>query len=64
MENMIPIIQEIHTEFPEIPVFVNANAGMPQLHEGKTVFSESPEEMSGFIPEVINTGATMIGGCT
>ena len=64
MENMVPIIKEIRTEFPEIPVLVNANAGMPQLHKGKTVFPESPEEMSGFIPEVINAGATMIGGCT
>jgi 5-methyltetrahydrofolate--homocysteine methyltransferase len=63
LERMIPIIEEIRAEFKDIPVLVNANAGMPHLHEGKTVFPESPDEMAGFIPKIMDVGANIIGGC-
>ena len=63
LENMIPIVGEIHSSFPDIPVLVNANAGIPQLKEGRTVFPESPEEMAGYIPDLLLAGASIVGGC-
>ena len=63
LERMIPIIEEIRAEFKDVPILVNANAGMPYLHEGKTVFPESPDEMASFIPEIMDAGASIIGGC-
>jgi 5-methyltetrahydrofolate--homocysteine methyltransferase len=63
MENMIPIVEAIRKIDPDIPVLVNANAGLPHLHEGKNIFSETPEITASFIPRLIAAGANIIGGC-
>lgn len=63
LERMIPIIEEIRSDFKDVPILVNANAGMPHLHNGKTVFPESPDEMAGFIPKIMDVGVNIIGGC-
>ena len=40
------------------------NAGMPKLDENyKTVYSQSPTEMAGHVPALIEAGAYLIGGC-
>ncbi len=46
-----------------IPVIIQANAGVPELIDGKTVFRESPEMMASFVPALIEAGADIIGGC-
>jgi len=61
--DMIGIVKEIRSINSEIPVLVHANAGMPHYHDGKTVFPETPEEMSVLVPKIIAAGANIIGGC-
>ncbi len=61
--DMIGIVEEIRSINSEIPVLVHANAGMPHYHDGKTVFPETPEEMSLLVPKIIAAGANIIGGC-
>tara|TARA_A100001037_G_scaffold288259_1_gene298652 strand:+ start:851 stop:1849 length:999 start_codon:yes stop_codon:yes gene_type:complete len=40
------------------------NAGMPQLDRNhRTVYSQSPEEMAGQVPDLLTSGAQIIGGC-
>lgn len=40
------------------------NAGMPQLNSAlRTIYSQSPEEMAGLVPELIAGGTQIIGGC-
>jgi len=39
------------------------NAGVPVLKEGKTVFPMGPEDMAKFIPQLIESGVNIIGGC-
>jgi 5-methyltetrahydrofolate--homocysteine methyltransferase len=63
IKGMIPIVQEIRQVTKEVPVLVHANAGIPILKDGETHFCESPEEMASRIPELIDAGATIIGGC-
>ncbi len=60
---MIRIVQEIRKVNKDIPVLVHANAGLPVLKDGATVFPESPDEMSGQIGELIRAGANIVGGC-
>jgi 5-methyltetrahydrofolate--homocysteine methyltransferase len=60
---MIPIVQEIRSVNPDIPVLIHANAGMPVYENGQTVFPETPDEMCESIPELIKSGANIIGGC-
>ena len=40
------------------------NAGMPKLDEDHlTYYSQSPEEMAASLPDLLDTGAYMVGGC-
>ncbi|MCX7934052.1 MAG: homocysteine S-methyltransferase family protein, partial [Planctomycetota bacterium] len=45
------------------PILIHANAGMPQLVEGKTVFRETPEDMARRVEAVVKAGAQIVGGC-
>jgi len=63
IENMIGIVKEIRNTDMNIPVMIQANAGVPELIDGKTVFRESPELMASFVPALIEAGANIIGGC-
>lgn len=60
---MIMIVQEIRAVNNEIPVLVHANAGMPVLRDGISIFPESPKEMSEQIGDLIAVGANIVGGC-
>ena len=60
---MIGIVKAIRSADNKIPVIIQANAGIPELIDGKTVFRESPEMMASFIPELIKAGVNIIGGC-
>ena len=63
IENMIGIVKEIRKTDAEIPIVIQANAGVPELIDGKTVFRESPELMASFVPALIEAGVNIIGGC-
>jgi 5-methyltetrahydrofolate--homocysteine methyltransferase len=45
------------------PLWLKANAGMPELIDGKTVFSETPAAMAAQVPALLKAGAGIIGGC-
>jgi len=63
IEDMINILKAIRATDSEIPVIIQANAGIPELIDGKTLFRESPEMMASYVPELIKAGANIIGGC-
>ncbi len=63
MAGMVEIVEEIRKANSEIPILVHANAGLPVYEDGETIFPEQPEEMAALVPEIINAGATIIGGC-
>ncbi|HAM10050.1 MAG: methionine synthase [Bacteroidetes bacterium GWE2_41_25] len=63
IENMIGIVREIRLTDRHIPVMIQANAGVPELIEWKTVFRESPVMMASYVPALIEAGANIIGGC-
>lgn len=61
-EQLIPIVQEL-ADNCSCPISVQANAGMPHLENGKTVFPLTPEDMAIWAPKLVEAGATYIGGC-
>jgi len=63
MRKMIDIIKAFRAVAPDIPLLVHANAGAPIVKDGKTVFPETPEDMSDLTPALISAGANIIGGC-
>jgi len=45
------------------PLWVKPNAGLPELHDGKVVFKETPEEFASHVPELLGMGIDYVGGC-
>jgi len=62
-EGMSRIIEEIKTALPDIPVIIQANAGLPDLINGESVFPATPEEMALQNVPWIDSGVSIIGGC-
>jgi len=62
IEKMVSIAREMR-KLNSIPLIVQSNAGIPALKDGKLVYPESPEYMAKWIPELINIGVKIIGGC-
>ncbi len=47
----------------EAPLIIQSNAGLPELIDGKVVYSESPEMFASRVPDLIKAGVSVIGGC-
>jgi len=45
------------------PVWIKANAGLPQIVDGATVYAQRPEEFAEFVPALVDVGAAFVGGC-
>ena len=45
------------------PVIVQANAGTPELIDGRAVYSLPPEALADGMAEVVAAGASLVGGC-
>ena len=45
------------------PIWIKANAGLPQMTDGKTTYAETPAQFARRVPELVEAGASFIGGC-
>ena len=57
-----PVVAEM-LEVAPCPVIVQANAGLPEVVDGKTVYSLPPEDYAAAVLPMVEAGATVIGGC-
>ncbi len=62
-ERMIDIVKEIRTAVHDVPVLVHANAGLPKNVGGIDIFPDTPEQMADLVPDLVNAGTNIIGGC-
>ena len=62
IEQMVGITAEYRAN-THLPILVKANAGLPEVVDGKTVFRMTPEQMAAKVPELVKAGANIIGGC-
>lgn len=46
-----------------LPIWIKANAGFPELVGDKVVYLMNAEDFAGFVPALIAAGANIIGGC-
>jgi 5-methyltetrahydrofolate--homocysteine methyltransferase len=63
MAGMVDVVREIRSVDAWIPILVHANAGKPEVRDGRTVFPETPEDMARIAPELVKAGACVVGGC-
>lgn len=45
------------------PIWIKANAGLPELENGLPVYKTTAEDFASMIPKVIEAGADFVGGC-
>ncbi len=45
------------------PIWVKANAGLPVVEDGRTVFPMPADEFASYVPALIESGVNYIGGC-
>jgi 5-methyltetrahydrofolate--homocysteine methyltransferase len=48
---------------PTVPLVAKANAGIPRLQGGQTVYGASPDDMAAYALRVRDLGAQIIGAC-
>jgi 5-methyltetrahydrofolate--homocysteine methyltransferase len=46
-----------------LPIWMKANAGLPEIVDGKTVYHQTPEKFAESAMELLAAGANFIGGC-
>ncbi len=46
-----------------LPLWVKPNAGLPELEDGRAVYKQTPEEFAASVPQILDAGANIIGGC-
>jgi 5-methyltetrahydrofolate--homocysteine methyltransferase len=63
IERMIEIVKEIRAVYPDAPILIHANAGLPVNVGGVDTFPETPEMMAANVGALIDAGANIIGGC-
>ncbi|MCU0235956.1 MAG: homocysteine S-methyltransferase family protein [Acidobacteria bacterium] len=59
---MVVIAREFR-KATSLPLVIQANAGVPELRQGRVQYPESPEFMAAMAVEMRAAGATVIGGC-
>lgn len=47
----------------KLPVWIKANAGLPEMVDGRTVYKATPEEFVSYLPALQAAGADFLGGC-
>ena len=57
-----PMVSEM-LKASTVPVMVQANAGLPSIVDGKTVFSVTPDEYIEAVAAMVSEGVTVVGGC-
>lgn len=62
-EGIVGIIEEMRKVNKDIPLLVQANAGLPQEKDGKLIYPTTPERVAEIVPQLIEAGANIIGGC-
>jgi 5-methyltetrahydrofolate--homocysteine methyltransferase len=60
--DIAPLIKRM-LPWTSCPVMVQANAGLPKMVEGRTVYAIGPQEYTAAVREMVEEGVTIVGGC-
>ncbi len=62
ISGFIPICQRLSAACDR-PIWIKANAGIPEVIDGKVTYQTTPQEFTSYIPQLVEAGASFIGGC-
>ena len=60
--NMVKIAGELRGAH-QLPIIIQSNAGLPEIHDGVARYTETPEFMASKVPALLEAGVSIIGGC-
>ena len=58
----VPICQRLRA-VTDRPLWMKANAGLPEFEDGRIIYRTSPESFAAIIPQLVAAGASFVGGC-
>ena len=59
---LAPIVERM-APFARCPLMAQANAGLPHVEDGATVFSVGPDDYAQAAVRLLDAGASVVGGC-
>ncbi|MCL2622287.1 MAG: homocysteine S-methyltransferase family protein [Planctomycetaceae bacterium] len=62
IDGFIPICRRMRA-VTAVPIWMKANAGLPEIEDGKTVYRQTPVAFAEKSRELAEAGANFIGGC-
>jgi len=62
IEDMIEIIRKMRSA-TDRPILTHVNAGIPKIENGEIVYPDTPDHMAGQMPQLVEAGANVVGGC-
>jgi len=62
IEDYVPLAPLLRA-MTSLPLWMKANAGIPQLVAGKVAYPLTAEEYASFVPALVSAGIDVIGGC-
>jgi len=62
IDGFIPICRRMRA-VTTLPIWMKANAGLPEIVDGKTVYRQTPEHFAESAKELLEAGTNFIGGC-
>lgn len=61
-EQMLPICRRLRAA-TSLPLWIKPNAGLPTLRNGVADYATTPEQFAAWAEELVDAGASFIGGC-
>jgi len=64
--NGIMVMVDIARDFraaTELPLMIQANAGIPEVAEGSARYPETPDDFAAAVPSFLDTDVSILGGC-
>ena len=62
IEDMVSIAR-VMTRATRLPILIQPNAGLPESRDGQVVYNQTPETMATRVPELLDLGVVIVGGC-
>lgn len=62
IEGFVSLCRRLHAA-TDRPIWIKANAGLPEFVDGELVYRTTPAEFAGYAQALIDAGASFIGGC-
>ncbi len=60
--DLVPLVKRM-LPWAKCPVMVQANAGLPRVEDGVTLYDVHPPEYCEAVAQMVDAGVTIIGGC-